>query len=64
VVIGDSLVSDIPAAHAVGARSVLMLTGVTTAADLQRIEADARPTAVAHDANELAGVLERMATER
>jgi glycerol-1-phosphatase len=64
VVIGDSLVSDIPAAHAVGARSVLMLTGVSTPDELVRLEADARPTAVAHDANELARVLERMATER
>ena len=34
VVIGDGLETDIRAAHAVGARSVLMLTGVTTHAQL------------------------------
>jgi len=32
--IGDSLVTDIPAARAVGARSVLMLTGITDPSQL------------------------------
>ena len=50
VVIGDSLVTDIRAANRVGARSVLMLTGVTTAAQASEAAPDARPTAVARDA--------------
>ncbi|MET1232064.1 MAG: HAD-IIA family hydrolase [Candidatus Limnocylindrales bacterium] len=62
VVIGDGLHTDIRAAHAVGARSVLMLTGVTTHAHLDAADADAHPTAVAHDAHELATILERFAT--
>ena len=53
VVIGDGLATDIRAANAVGARSVLMLTGVTTRGDLERAAAGAQPTAVAHDAAEL-----------
>lgn len=53
IVIGDGLLTDIRAAHRVGARSVLMLTGVTTEAELSAASPDARPTAVAHDAAEL-----------
>jgi HAD superfamily hydrolase (TIGR01450 family) len=54
VVIGDNLTSDIAGAHAVGARSILMLTGVTTADMLERVAVKERPTAVARDARELA----------
>jgi len=61
IVIGDNLMTDISAAHAVGARSVLMLTGVTTDADLAAAPADARPTLVAHDAAELEQALEQLA---
>ena len=61
VVIGDNLVTDIAAAHAVGARSVLMLTGVTTAEDASRAAPDQRPTAVAADAAELERALEELA---
>jgi glycerol 3-phosphatase-2 len=61
VVIGDSLLSDISAANALGARSILMLTGVTSAADLERAASTNRPTAVARDARELSGLLEQMA---
>ena len=57
VVIGDGLQTDIRAAHAVGARSVLMLTGVTTRAHLDDADPDSHPTAVAHDAAELAAIL-------
>jgi glycerol-1-phosphatase len=60
IVIGDSLTSDIPAAHNVGARSVLMLTGVATPDELDRIPPDGRPTAVARDAAELAEILAGM----
>lgn len=61
VVIGDSLVTDIAAARAVGARSVLMLTGVTTRAQAEAATPDARPTAVAADAVELGSILETLA---
>ncbi len=61
LVIGDSLLSDIAAANALGARSILMLTGVTSAGELERTPPAARPTAVAKDARELAALLEQMA---
>jgi 4-nitrophenyl phosphatase len=61
IVIGDGLVTDIAAAHAVGARCVLMLTGVSTRADVEALEPDRRPTAVAADARELATILEALA---
>ena len=64
IVIGDSLVSDIPAAHRVGARSILMLTGVTTAEELKRVPRAARPTAVARDADELGAILDEMQPRR
>jgi 4-nitrophenyl phosphatase len=60
VMIGDGIATDIAAAIAVGARSILMLTGVTTAAQLESLPAEARPTAVAADAAELATALETM----
>jgi phosphoglycolate/pyridoxal phosphate phosphatase family enzyme len=63
VMIGDSMVTDIPAAHAVGARSVLMLTGITTRAQVAAMPASVQPTEIAADAAELALVLERLATE-
>jgi len=58
VMIGDGLVTDIAAAHAVGARSVLMLTGVTTRAQVEALPPQERPTAIAADAAELAAALE------
>ena len=61
VMIGDGIQTDLPAAHAVGARSVLMLTGVTTRADAEALPADQGPTAIAADAAELAAALERLA---
>jgi len=63
VVIGDNLVTDIRAAQAVGARSVLMLTGVVSPeeyAALAVTESAIKPTAVAHDAEELAAALAAM----
>ncbi len=60
VMIGDNLGTDIGAARAIGARSVLMLTGVTSRADVDAAPADRRPTAVAADARELAEVLEQL----
>jgi glycerol 3-phosphatase-2 len=61
IVVGDSLLSDIAAARRIGARSVLMLTGVTTESELDRLATDARPTAVARDARELDAILDKMA---
>jgi phosphoglycolate/pyridoxal phosphate phosphatase family enzyme len=60
IMIGDNLGTDIGAAVAVGARSVLMLTGVTARAEIDAAPVDQRPTAVAADAAELAAVLERL----
>jgi 4-nitrophenyl phosphatase len=60
VMIGDSLITDIPAAIAVGARSVLMLTGISTAAQLDDLPAAERPTEVAANADELAAALDRL----
>ena len=61
VMIGDSLVTDIPAAVAVGARSVLMLTGISRRDQIESLAERDRPTEVAADAAELAAALERLA---
>jgi HAD superfamily hydrolase (TIGR01450 family) len=63
VVIGDNLVTDIAAAIAVGARSVLMLTGVTTSDELAAAPKDTHPTAVARDASDLEHALAHMAAD-
>lgn len=57
IVIGDGIITDLAAANAVGARTILMLTGVTTAAGLEGLLAQDRPFAVAADAAELDQVL-------
>ncbi len=62
VMIGDGLGTDLAAARAVGARCVLMLTGVTSRAQLDALPEAERPTAVAADAAELAAILERLAS--
>jgi glycerol 3-phosphatase-2 len=62
VMIGDSL-TDVAAGRAVGARTILTLTGVTTAAMAERIPADQRPTRIAADAAELRAVLEEFASQ-
>jgi HAD superfamily hydrolase (TIGR01450 family) len=64
IVIGDGLATDIAAAHAVRARSILMLTGITTRAQLDGLPASQRPDVVAADAAELAAALGRMAGRR
>ncbi len=61
VMIGDGIGTDLAAARAVGARCILMLTGVTTRAQIDALPPDERPTAVAADAAELAAILERLA---
>jgi HAD superfamily hydrolase (TIGR01450 family) len=61
VVIGDGLLTDIAAAKAVGARSVLMLTGVSTAEQARALPPAAQPTAIASGPDELASVLDALA---
>jgi HAD superfamily hydrolase (TIGR01450 family) len=61
IMIGDGIGTDLAAALAVSARCVLMLTGVTTRAEVEALPAADRPTAVAADAAELAAILEAMA---
>lgn len=61
VVIGDNLVTDIRAANRVGARSILVLTGVSTEADLAAAPPDCVPTAVARDAAALERALADLA---
>jgi 4-nitrophenyl phosphatase len=61
VMIGDSVVTDIAAARAVGARSVLMLTGITTRAQVTALAVADQPTEIAVDAAELAAALDRLA---
>ncbi|HUP83389.1 MAG TPA: HAD hydrolase-like protein, partial [Candidatus Limnocylindria bacterium] len=56
VVIGDGITTDIRAANTVGARSVLMLTGVTTRDDITRFP-EITPTRVAANSKELEAAL-------
>ncbi len=58
IMIGDGIPTDLAAARAVGARCILMLTGVATRAEVDALPADQRPTAVAADAAELAAILD------
>ena len=60
VMIGDGLDTDIAAAHAAGARAILMLTGVSTREQHDALPSVERPDAVAHDADELAMILAGM----
>src|SRR5688572_11247072 len=61
VMIGDGIGTDFAAARAVGARCVLMLTGVTTREQVDALPEADRPTTVAADAGELATALDAMA---
>jgi len=56
VMIGDAL-TDVAAGRAVGARTILMLTGVTSRAMADALPAGERPTRIAADADELAAAL-------
>jgi HAD superfamily hydrolase (TIGR01450 family) len=61
VVIGDGPATDIAGARAIGARSILMLTGITSRAAADALDEATRPDTIAADADELAAALERMA---
>ena len=60
VMIGDSL-TDVAAGRAVGARTILVLTGVTTPAMAAAIPAGERPTRITADAAELEAALRELA---
>lgn len=62
IVIGDGIVTDLEAAHRVGARTILMLTGVTSREAADALAPDRAPVAVAADAAELDAALERLAS--
>jgi 4-nitrophenyl phosphatase len=62
VMIGDGLGTDLAAARAIGARCVIMLTGVSTREHVDALPADDAPTSIAADATELAAALEALAT--
>ncbi|HEX5590649.1 MAG TPA: HAD-IIA family hydrolase [Candidatus Limnocylindrales bacterium] len=62
IVIGDGLVTDIAAARAVGARSILLLTGVSSRADAEALPAGLRPTHIATNADDLRRLLAEVAS--
>jgi phosphoglycolate phosphatase-like HAD superfamily hydrolase len=57
--IGDAL-TDMAAGRAVGARTVLMLTGVTSREAADALPESERPTRIAADADELSAVLDEL----
>jgi HAD superfamily hydrolase (TIGR01450 family) len=61
IMIGDGIATDLAAARAVGARSIFMLTGVSSLEQLDALAPEERPTAIAADAAELAAALEAFA---
>ncbi len=62
VMIGDAL-TDIAAGRAVGARTVLMLTGVTTRETAEALSPEQCPTFIAEDGESLARILAELAAE-
>ncbi len=63
IMIGDGIATDLAAARVVGARCILMLTGVSTRAEVEALPADQQPTAIAAGADELAAALERLGAD-
>jgi HAD superfamily hydrolase (TIGR01450 family) len=61
IVIGDGIVTDLAAARRVGARTILMLTGVSTREAAEALPESERPLALAADAAELDQVLAGLA---
>ena len=62
IMIGDGIGTDLAAARAVGARCILMLTGVTTRAQIDALPAAERPLAVAEGAADLARILDGLSS--
>jgi glycerol-1-phosphatase len=61
IVIGDGILTDLAAAHRVGARCVLMLTGVSSREAAEALPVAERPVATAADAAELERILAGLA---
>jgi HAD superfamily hydrolase (TIGR01450 family) len=61
IVIGDGIPTDLAAARAVGARTILMLTGVSTREAAEALPKGEQPLALAADAAELDQLLARLA---
>ena len=61
MMIGDGIATDLAAARAVGARCILMLTGVTTRAQVDALPAEERPDRDRRGRAELAAALDRLA---
>jgi glycerol-1-phosphatase len=61
IVIGDGIATDLAAARAVGARTILMLTGVSTREAAEALPKGEQPLALAADAAELDQLLARLA---
>jgi ribonucleotide monophosphatase NagD (HAD superfamily) len=59
--IGDGILTDLAAANALGARTVFMLTGVSTRDQLRALAPGDQPVAVAENADELAAALDALA---
>ncbi len=60
VMIGDGIATDLAAAVAIGIPCIIMLTGVSSRADVDALPAERRPVAVAVDAAALAAALETL----
>jgi ribonucleotide monophosphatase NagD (HAD superfamily) len=60
--IGAGILTDLPAARAVGARCVLMLTGVSSRLEAEALAGDEAPDAIAADAVELEAALSILRT--
>ena len=57
IVIGDGILTDLAAARRIGARTILMLTGVSTREAAEALPEHERPLALAADAAELERIL-------
>ena len=63
IMIGDGILTDLAAANALGARTVFMLTGVSTRDQLRALAPGDQPVAVADNADELAAALDVLAAD-
>jgi glycerol-1-phosphatase len=63
VMIGDGIATDLAAAVAIGIPCILMLTGVSSRADVDALPAGRRPVALADDASALAAALDSIRPE-
>jgi HAD superfamily hydrolase (TIGR01450 family) len=63
VMIGDGIATDLAAAVAIGIPCILMLTGVSSRADVDALPAGRRPVALADDAAALAAALDSIRPE-